>query len=101
MNCHRPCPMNSLSCIGLAKGRAGTLSAKLEANNSNKRLTNAPKKKHILNKRENPQLNPSHTEHTNTESAHTRARAHTHTRFCFHTYTHTHTHIGCELRNVS
>lgn len=53
-------------------------------------------KKHILNKRENPQLNLSHTEHVNTESAHTHIHTDTHTHAVS-----THTYIGCELRNFS
>ena len=66
MNCHRPCPVNFLEHIGLARGRAGTLSAKLEANNKQQTFDQCAKKKkkkkkHILNKRENPQLHPSHT----------------------------------------
>lgn len=38
MNCHQPCPANSLFCLGLAKGRAGTLSARLEANNNDENI---------------------------------------------------------------
>lgn len=45
MNCHQPYPMNFLERIGLARGRAGTLSAKLEANNKQQTFDQCAKKK--------------------------------------------------------